>query len=1175
MSELKFAANNPKSRNKKYSGNIDKINEEYLSGWVVNNKSPDEQLRLELLINGQVIVGFDVDQLRPDIVQQTGVDQPYGFSLNIAESLDAHLAEYPELVQIISSEKVEVAVRIADTDTFVGPSTYKLDFRNMAQREISTTSKQDALEKNMPNIIKSTDDLGTNLSVSTGVGTDATELPSATNLEKAGTDTDELSGIVDAAGGIEVAAASDLTILLESESAGFQGVLPGTETIDPSIQAQTAMPHGGLSSPLAKDDSVPTPEPPLIEGNVDMVRGGMAYGWVWNKNGPDQHVPVELWVDGTLMGLGSANQERPDLVEVQVGKGDHGFSFELPPECRDGKIHTIVIKESLTGSELSPGALEYELDMTLRSWIDGVHGASLTGWLAREYPSVFGADISVWEGRDIVAQGRADQPMEDPDAARFNIPLPSRLFDSRVHHFIVKDENDDILGECVQALPYILTPEDALLKYGGGHLRGQLIATNAAKRYESLRYQFSLLGQDESIEPALRRRLGQIYDAHEHVLHAVMQTPKGARYLPSLAFPKIDNPDVSIVIPVHNKFEVTYNCLASLILSPNKVSFEVIVVDDGSQDETLNINNLVSGITLLRNESAQGFVRSSNRGGSVARGHYIVMLNNDTEVGARWLDEMLSIFHDQQRVGMVGAKLVYPNGTLQEAGGIVWNTGDPWNYGRGANPYDPRYNYVRDVDYLSGACIMLPKPLWDELGGFDIMFAPAYFEDTDLAFRVRAKGLRTVYTPFCEIIHYEGVSSGTSTSSGMKRYQEINRPKFKKRHVPACYYNGVVGVDVELNKDRNVRYRVLVIDATTPTPDKDAGSYAAIQEMRLLQSFGCKLTFIPENMAYLGRYTEELQRMGVECVYAPFATSPLELLKARGREFDLVYITRYTVAEKYIESIREYAPAARIAFNNADLHFLRELRLAIANHDQNIMSQALRTRDAELAVMRQVDLTLSYNEVEHAVILSHNLDSSQVAKCPWVVDVPENIPEFGHRSDIAFLGGYGHPPNVEAVETFVHEVMPLLRKRLPGVCFRIYGSNPPKSFDVLKADDVIVEGWVEDVAEVYNTCRVFVAPLKTGAGLKGKVVGALAYGVPSVISPVAAEGIGLRDGLEARIVAKSEAWVDAIAELYEDEAKWRACSEAARKFASFEYSFEQARVLMGEALAQVGIFAEQ
>jgi glycosyltransferase involved in cell wall biosynthesis len=546
-------------------------------------------------------------------------------------------------------------------------------------------------------------------------------------------------------------------------------------------------------------------------------------------------------------------------------------------------------------------------------------------------------------------------------------------------------------------------------------------------------------------------------------------------------------------------------------------------------------------------------------------------LNNDTEVAPGWIDELVHVFDHFPGVGMAGAKLVYPDGKLQEAGGIVWSNGDPWNYGRACNASEPRFNYTRQVDYISGACIMLPKALWDELGGFDERFVPAYFEDTDLAFRVRERGLKTVYTPFSRVTHFEGVSSGTSVSAGAKRHQEINRPKFKTRWSRTFSTNGTAGKSIDINKDRNVRFRCLVIDYSTPRPDRDAGSYALVQEMRLLQSLGFKVTFVPDNMGYLGAATEALQRAGVECIYAPFVLSINELLEGRGGEFDVVYIIRYSIAERHIGAIRRYAPQAKVLFNNADLHFLRELRAALVMRES--MDKAISTRDAELALMRKVDLVLCYSEVEQAVILSHNLDSTRTARCPWVVDVPEAVAAYEDREGIAFLGNFSHPPNAEAMEYFVREVMPLVQQRLPGVALRIYGSEVPEKIRKLSDKNVVVEGWVPDVAQVYDRCRVFVAPLRSGAGIKGKVIGALAHGVPCVLSPVAAEGIGVRDGHEALIVETPRQWAESIAVLYENGDRWRELQAAGRRHAATEYSFARAQRAMQSALEMVDIYS--
>jgi hypothetical protein len=216
---------------------------------------------------------------------------------------------------------------------------------------------------------------------------------------------------------------------------------------------------------------------------------------------------------------------------------------------------------------------------------------------------------------------------------------------------------------------------------------------------------------------------------------------------------------------------------------------------------------------------------------------------------------------------------------------------------------------------------------------------------------------------------------------------------------------------------------------------------------------------------------------------------------------------------------------------------------------------------------------LSYSDAEHAVILSHNLDSTKIARCPWVVELPEKTPGFEERRDIAFLGGFSHTPNSEAMEYFVSEVMPLVRERLPNVSLRIYGSNIPDRIQELASEDVLIGGWVRDVSQVYTSCRVFIAPLRSGAGLKGKVVGALAFGVPCVLSVVAAEGTGIRDGQEALIADTATQWVESIARLYEDQSTWLKVHNAAREFAASEFSFNRGQKLMQAALECVDIYA--
>lgn len=222
--------------------------------------------------------------------------------------------------------------------------------------------------------------------------------------------------------------------------------------------------------------------------------------------------------------------------------------------------------------------------------------------------------------------------------------------------------------------------------------------------------------------------------------------------------------------------------------------------------------------------------------------------------------------------------------------------------------------------------------------------------------------------------------------------------------------------------------------------------------------------------------------------------------------------------------------------------------------------------------MKKVDLVVSYNEVEHAVILSHNLDSSKIAKWPWVVYPKKNIPSFEQREHIAFLGNYRHTPNIVAVKWFVDNVIPILIKELPNIKFLIYGAHVSQEIEELESENVEVRGYVGDLAEVFNNCRIFVAPLQSGAGIKGKVLECLSYGVPSVLSPIAAEGIGVRDGFEALIAESPKEWVLAIKRLYTDAELWDKISKNALEFVKKEYSFEKGVNMVRRALELTDIY---
>ncbi|HEX8233441.1 MAG TPA: glycosyltransferase family 2 protein [Caulobacteraceae bacterium] len=396
-----------------------------------------------------------------------------------------------------------------------------------------------------------------------------------------------------------------------------------------------------------------------------------------------------------------------------------------------------------------------------------------------------------------------------------------------------------------------------------------------------------------------RRRAGEqpppLLDLHQEVLAGPRKRP----VYPRLAMPQPDRPRASVIIPAHGKFEVTHLGLAALLFAPVRASFEVVLVDDGSSDETARIEEIVSGLRVVRHARAQGFVAACNHGAEQAQGEHLVFLNNDTEVTAGWLDELLAAL-EGERVGLAGAKLIYPDGRLQEAGGIVWGSGDPWNAGRGAEPDEPAWRYARDADYVSGAAIAVPRAVWRELGGFSPEFAPAYFEDTDFAMKVRASGRRVVYVPTAEVFHYEGQTAGVDKAEGAKRYQEVNRPKFKRKWRDLYGGRREVGDRPDLEKDRDVLFRVLLLSMKMPA--EGSAEAGVLQGARAL---GGKPTLLPLD---LRRRTsaEALERSGVECLSAPHLCDIPAFLAKSAADYDALLLTEPAAGE----TVRALLPEA-------------------------------------------------------------------------------------------------------------------------------------------------------------------------------------------------------------------------------------------------------------------------
>ncbi|HWH39744.1 MAG TPA: glycosyltransferase [Usitatibacter sp.] len=632
-----------------------------------------------------------------------------------------------------------------------------------------------------------------------------------------------------------------------------------------------------------------------------------------------------------------------------------------------------------------------------------------------------------------------------------------------------------------------------------------------------------------------------------------------------LHVPTSDEPLVSVVIPTYGQDLHTFTCLKALAAEALRVPLEVIVMDDCAPQAAADALREVRGVRFVRNATNLGFVRNCNAGVALARGRYVLFLNNDAVVAPGCLDAMLRLFDERPDAGGVGAKLVYPDGRLQEAGAIVWRDGSAWNDGRDRDPRAPEFNYVREADYCSAACLLVPRDLLLALGTFDERYVPAYCEDADLCFRIREAGRKVYYQPAAEAVHFEGVSHGTSTGSGVKQHQVENQARFFERWRGVLAAHRVNGVLPRLERDRNAQWRVLFVEACMLTPDHDSGSLRTWRLIEEMHALGCKVTFVAENLEKREPYVARLQQMGVEVLYAPYVRSIRALIEERGAEFDVVVLARYYVAAHYIASVRRYAPQALLVLDTIDLHFLRQRRLAALQENASIAQSAEAIYRQEIECIQRCDVTWVVSGVERE-ILAREVPLATVMIQTNVHEGVTDVPPFAAREGIVFVGGYRHPPNVDAALFLAREIVPLLRERLPGVKTYLLGSNAPRAILELQAEGLEVVGYVPEIEPWLDRCRLSVSPLRYGAGVKGKINQAMSRGLPVVATTPSVEGMHLADGEEVLVADAPGAMADAIVRAYTDEALWNRLSRGGIANVERHFSRTVARASLAELL---------
>ena len=633
----------------------------------------------------------------------------------------------------------------------------------------------------------------------------------------------------------------------------------------------------------------------------------------------------------------------------------------------------------------------------------------------------------------------------------------------------------------------------------------------------------------------------------------------------TISFSAPSEPTVSIVIPVFNNWKLTRQCLASLSGARPTCPYEVIVVDDHSTDATLELLRTIPGIRVVANDENLGFTRAANRGAASAHGQFVFFLNNDTLVMPGCIEGLLQTLRDPT-VAAVGAKLVTLGGLLLEAGSLIWADATCHNIGRNHDPAAPEYNFCREVDYCSAAALMVRTDVLSRAGYFDERFAPAYYEDTDLCMAIRRAGCRVMADPTATVVHLEGMTHGTEDRKAIpgtlttKANERANRSVFAEKWKQELRAHRAPPKDVlrgELTGS-SVRSRpnLLICDWVIPASDRDSTSHRMEAMLKLLVPLANRVTFMPMLRGANHRYANRLSQLGVEVMF-PAPRSFPRFLQSRTDFYDLVILSRLAVAEKWLPDVRRYQTRAAVVFDTVDIHSLRFKREREIR-GRRAAGDAEHALQAEQSLVAACDLTSTVTSAEEHLIRELDPSARTIVLPNIHATRAGEPPGFDDRRGLLFIGMFLHSPNLDAVSWFSSAILPLIRRSLP-IQLVVIGADPPPTLIRESGRDVIFTGWVADVTPLFDAARVFVAPLRFGAGMKGKIGQSLSLGLPVVTTSIGAEGMDLRDETDVLIRDDPESFADAVVRLHDDETLWTELSGRGRETVRDRWSPEVMR----------------
>jgi GT2 family glycosyltransferase len=626
-----------------------------------------------------------------------------------------------------------------------------------------------------------------------------------------------------------------------------------------------------------------------------------------------------------------------------------------------------------------------------------------------------------------------------------------------------------------------------------------------------------------------------------------------------------ENGKATVLIPMHNKVELTISCLRELSLNQDFELARVIVIDDASNIEDLELLQRVRGIEILRLEENVGYLRAINSGLNLVSSKYVVLLNNDTLPQNGWLDALVNFVEKRPQARIAGSKLLNVDGSVQEAGSEIFSSGDIWNLARGFDKDDSRISFNRMVAYCSAASLLVDTKWFQKLGGYDERFAPAYFEDFDLCLEAWNQGFEVWYVHNSVVIHIEGGSHGKSILSGIKKFQEVNREKFFAKWSPLPIHTFDFEEVIPGLFERSIESQGIVVFVEDQIPDakRDAGSKRAEQIFTSLHDLGFHVILLTLNNNVDPIVLSDHLQSGIE-IYVNIEDM-FAGLEDRKNRVQYVWVARVGVADAIWKSIKAYFPQTPFIFDTVDLVHLRLLREEKIKESENkkrvFALESSRAEKLEIGYVLKSDHAVVCSEFERKYLISKGVSSEKVSTVWATEDFPDSdrVRKLS-RELVTFVGNFKHTPNVDAVRWLIREVLPVVRKRSPNLLskIRIVGSGLSLELQLqLEEFGVVYLGWVHNLEDLYSKTRLVIAPLRYGAGMKGKILEAISYGCPVLTTSMGAEGFPFQHLEQILISDDASQFAELLCKCYAKPRLLSNLSLSALRVAKDEFSKEK------------------